>query len=188
MSVSSIFSNSNSSYDLSHLNVASTDSASATSSDLASVLSGTDSTSTASGSTSTSVSNKAKLQQQLQQLQQTDPAKFKQVTADIASKLQEEAKQVGGSQGQALSKVADTFQQASQTGSLPDLKSGGHHHHHGGGGGGGAATPTSTVSSPASAAATAYQQSGGSSIKTDVDSIISQVLSSDSASTVGASS
>ncbi len=193
MSVSSIFSSSDSGYDLSQLNVPATSGASSASStpDLASLLgSSADDTTTGatSGSTSTSVSDKAKLLKQLQQLQQTDPAKFKQVTADIASKLQEEAKQVGGSQGQALSKIADQFQQASQTGTLAPLQAGGHHGHHHAQAASPSTDTSSSASSPSALAAAAYQKSGGQKIGSEVDSIISQVLSQDTASTAGAAS
>ena len=73
----------------------------------------------------------------LQSLEQSDPAKAKQVLGDIASKLSARAKEVGGTAGQHLSQLADKFQQASQTGDLSGLQppqaQQGQHHHHGGG-------------------------------------------------------
>ncbi|HUJ27507.1 MAG TPA: hypothetical protein VLW85_15890, partial [Myxococcales bacterium] len=71
---------------------------------------------------------------ELRQLQSSDPEKFKQVTAAIADKLKEAASQASGPQAQALSKMADQFAQASQTGQLPQPSqqgsAAGHHHHH----------------------------------------------------------
>ena len=83
----------------------------------ASVTSTPDSGSTssvASAATSTSVSDGAKLLKQLQDLQKSDPAEFKKVTADIAAQLQTAAQQAGGSQGNALTSLASKFLQASQ--------------------------------------------------------------------------
>lgn len=82
-----------------------------------------------SAAASTSISDGAKLLHQLQQLAQSDPAEFKKVTADIATQLQTAAQQTGGSEGQALSRIAAKFQQAAQTGNLSSLQP---KHHHGG--------------------------------------------------------
>ena len=151
----------------------------------------------ASPATATSVSGGAKLLKELQDLQKSDPAEFKKVTADIAAKLKAAGQQVGGSEGQALTSLAAKFQQASQTGSLAPLKSG-HHHHHGGAQPAAATTDSlasaltssttassTTASSPAaspatSAAIAAYQQSTaqGSSLSL-ASGIIGQVLTQD---------
>src|SRR4051812_1983098 len=56
----------------------------------------------------------------LQQLQEADPAKFKQVTAQIAAQLKSAAPQQG-SAGGFLAKLAERFQQASQTGDAGSL-------------------------------------------------------------------
>ena len=82
------------------------------------------------GSCRASVSPLAHILSQLQQLQQTDPAKLKTVLTDIANRLQAAAQQASGSEGQALSNLASKFQQAAQTGNLSALQPG-HHHHHG---------------------------------------------------------
>jgi len=79
------------------------------------------------------VSGLGSLMSQLQQLSQTDPAKFKQVTAEISDKLKTEAGQASGQQAQFLSQLSDKFAQASQSGNLsalePPKHAGGHHHH-----------------------------------------------------------
>lgn len=114
-----------------------------------------------------SKSRGADLFSKLQQLQTSDPEKFKQVTADIAQKLKDAADQVGGDAGKRLSALADKFQQVSDTGDLsklqPPQQAGANskvlgayqqnsqdgqalgatkhaHHHHGGGGGEAAGT------------------------------------------------
>ena len=135
----------------------------------------------------TSISGGAKLLKQLQDLQKSDPAEFKKVTADIAAQLQTAAQQEGGSQGAALTSLANKFSQASQTGDLSALQSGHHHggHHH--------AASDSSTSSATSAAIAAYQQAGGqsdpltsaqstgagTSLRAQVSGIISQVLTTD---------
>ena len=87
----------------------------------------------------------------LQKLQQTNPSEFRQVTQKIATQLQNAAQaatQAGNtSNASALTKLAQDFQTASQTGQMPPteqlqtdasgLTTGtqgthhGHHHHHG---------------------------------------------------------
>jgi len=89
------------------------------------------------GSGTASVSPFAQVLSQLQLLQQTDPAKLKTVLGDVATQLQAAAQQDGGAAGQALSTLANKFQQASQTGDLSGLQP--HHHHHGSHHGGAAA-------------------------------------------------
>jgi hypothetical protein len=85
----------------------------------------------------------------LQQLQQQDPAQFKQVAGQLATSLQQAAQQSGNSSG-FLSQLASGLQQAAQTGEMPTLQPpngtsgqsnsgqavhhhGSGHHHHGGG-------------------------------------------------------
>ena len=83
---------------------------------------------------SSEISSLASLMSQLQQLQQSDPTKFKTVIADIASTLKTDAKNATGSQASFLNNLAAKFDQAAQTGQMPDLQpkaqAGGHHHHH----------------------------------------------------------
>jgi len=77
----------------------------------------------------------------LQQLQQQSPDQFKQITANIAAKLQQAAKDAQ-SQGNTawaneLNQVASQFQNSSTTGQMPTVQSlqqagmSGHHHHGG---------------------------------------------------------
>jgi hypothetical protein len=76
----------------------------------------------------------------LQQLQQSDPTKYQQVTQQIAANLQNAAQTAetdGNSTAAAqLSKLASDFNSASQSGQLPNIQDlaqaigGGHHHHH----------------------------------------------------------
>jgi hypothetical protein len=88
---------------------------------------------------SSRVSPLAKLLSELQQLQQSDPAKFQEVTQQIATNLQNAA-QTAQSQGNTaaanqLSQLATVFSNASTSGQLPSSRDlaqalGGHHHHH----------------------------------------------------------
>ena len=78
----------------------------------------------------------------LQNLQQSDPARYKQVTAQIATDLQDAAKTAtaDGNTAQAdqLNQLSTDFNKASQDGSLPNIGDlakaaggvHGHHHHH----------------------------------------------------------
>jgi hypothetical protein len=204
MSVSSIFANSSSQYDLNQLYAPTSTSSTASLFSTPGTTSATDTdggsstSSLSSASASTSVSSEAKLLSELQNLQTSNPAEFKQVTADISTQLQAAAQQASGSQAQTLSSLASKFQQASQTGSLAPLQGG---HHHGGGHHHAApatdssssdTTPTDSVfastsltgsstvpTSAASLAAAAYQQSTGQGIGSQISSIIGQVFSKD---------
>jgi hypothetical protein len=94
----------------------------------------------ASGVTTTDsaqLSPMANLMNQLQQLQQSDPNKFKSVMSTIADTLKADAQNATGPQAQRLDALADKFSQAAQTGQMPDLQpkgqphgASGHHHHH----------------------------------------------------------
>jgi len=76
----------------------------------------------------------------LQQLQQTDPTKYQQVTQQIATNLQSAAQtaQADGNSTAAsqLNQLATDFTSASKSGQLPSIQDlakaigGGHHHHH----------------------------------------------------------
>jgi hypothetical protein len=76
---------------------------------------------------------------ELQQLQQTDPTKYQQVTQQIATSLQS-ASQTAQAQGNTtaatqLGQLATDFTDASKSGQLPNIQDlaqavGGHHHHH----------------------------------------------------------
>ncbi|HEY1757526.1 MAG TPA: hypothetical protein VGG72_19290 [Bryobacteraceae bacterium] len=85
--------------------------------------------STAGTSASTSdgvnLSQLGKLFQELQQLENTDPAEFAQVTANAASQLHQAAQQSNNpAQANVLSNLADKFQQASQSGNLSAFETG----------------------------------------------------------------
>lgn len=73
---------------------------------------------------------------QLNELQSSDPEKYKQVTAEIAQKLEDAAKTASDSgdtrQSEFLTKLADKFKTASENGTQIHLRGG--HGHHGGGG------------------------------------------------------
>jgi hypothetical protein len=91
--------------------------------------------------TSTSVSKPGELLSKLSQLLQQDPTKFKAVTQEISDELKTAAQSASGPQASFLSKLSDSFAQASSSGSLSSLQPpqgsehggvSGHHHHHGG--------------------------------------------------------
>jgi hypothetical protein len=150
------------------------------------------STSTASPSDTSSLSPFAQLAGAFQQLQQSDPTAYKQLTQQIATNLQSES-QTAQSQGNSsvsgqLSELANDFTTASQTGQLPNLQdlaqtvgggstaSGTHghrHHHHR------ASDASSSDSSSASDSSTS------SSSNTSTGAILLQTLSS---AGIGASS
>jgi hypothetical protein len=83
----------------------------------------------------------AQMMSELQQLQQSDPSKYSQVTQQIATNLQNAA-QTATSQGNTfaasqLNRLSNDFTQASQSGQLPNIQdlaqavgAGGHHHGH----------------------------------------------------------
>jgi hypothetical protein len=93
-------------------------------------------------SDSPDISPAARFLSMLQQIQQQDPTLFKQITSQIATRLETEAKnassQGNSSQANQLNQLATEFQNAANTGQLPSAQSlqqaglGGHHHgHHG---------------------------------------------------------
>jgi hypothetical protein len=81
----------------------------------------------------------AQLMSMLQQLQQSDPAKYQQVTQQIAANLKTAA-QTATSEGNTaaasqLTQLSNDFTSASQSGQLPNVQdlaqaAGAHHHHH----------------------------------------------------------
>jgi len=81
----------------------------------------------------------AQLLSTLQQLQQSDPGKYQQVTQQIATNLQGAAQtaQANGNSTAAnqLNQLATDFTNASKSGQMPNVQDlaqaiGGHHHHH----------------------------------------------------------
>lgn len=78
------------------------------------------------------ISKPGQLMRELDSLAQTDPTKFKAVTAEIAQQLKDAASSQSGGRADFLSKLADRFQSASDSGNADGLKPeshGGHHHH-----------------------------------------------------------
>jgi len=127
----------------------------------------------------------ANLMNTLQQLQQNDPSKYQQVTAQIATNLQNAA-QTAQTQGNTaaageLSQLSSAFSQASQSGQLPGAQSltqalGGHHHHHGHHHAESSSDATSSSSSTPSSSSTSSTSSSSSS--TNPFDIIMSTLSS----------
>lgn len=114
---------------------------------LGTALQGTGLTSQTTGASLSSTSSDsgqlspfAQLMSTLQQLQQSDPAKYKQVTSQIATNLQSAAKtaQSDGNTAAAnqLTQLSSDFSTASTSGQLPNISDlaqavgGGHHHGH----------------------------------------------------------
>jgi hypothetical protein len=124
------------------------------------------------GTDPSQLSPMASLLNQLQQLQQTDPTKFKAVMSSIADTLKADAQNATGPQAQRLTDLANKFSDAAQTGKMPDLQppgqqqgaSGHHHHHHVQSYQESSATTTDTQNQPrldlAQIIQTALQQSG----------------------------
>ncbi len=134
----------------------------------------------ASSAVSVDLSQPGQLFSQLQNLAQTDPTQFKQVTAEIASQLKDAASSQTGKQADFLNNLAGRFETASQSGKMSDLappqqaqaQSGAHHHHHAH-----AQSGSSTQSGVSSS------QSGAESLFQQVQDIIANALSSASTST-----
>lgn len=80
-----------------------------------------------------SISGIGKLLSNLQDLATTDPAKFKQETADIATQLNNGSSNTTGDESTFLKDLAGQFQQASDTGDASALAPKHHGHHHAGG-------------------------------------------------------
>jgi len=127
----------------------------------------------------------------LQQLQQSNPTEYQQVTQQIATNFQTAA-QTAQSQGNStaanqLNQLATDFNNASSSGQLPNVQDlakaigGGHHHHHRHGGSGSSAAATSSSNSSSSTASqlfSAFQTNGTQSDALNPTSIILNTLSS----------
>lgn len=111
-------------------------------------------------SDSPSISPAASFLSMLQQVQQQNPNLFKQITSQIATQLQNQAKaataQGNSTQASQLNQLATEFQNASSTGQLPSAQAlqqagfgtqhhGHHGHHHGGGSSSSTNTDTQTL-------------------------------------------
>ena len=135
----------------------------------------------------------AQLMTELQKLQQSDPAKYQQVTSQIATNLQTGA-QTATAAGDTtaatqLAQLSTDFNEASKSGQLPNAQDlaravGGHHHHRHveAPSDDSASTSANSVTSSASQTLSqllgAYQTNGTQSAGTDPMSIIMSTLSS----------
>jgi len=113
----------------------------------------------------------AQIVSELQQLQQSNPTQYQQVTQQIATNLQSAAQsaQAAGNTTAAnqLTQLSTDFSNASSSGQLPNLQDlaqavGGHHHHHHHGGGA-QGTGSSDANSGTSSTTGASGSSGTSS-------------------------
>jgi 2-oxoglutarate dehydrogenase complex dehydrogenase (E1) component-like enzyme len=135
----------------------------------------------------------AQLMSDLQKLQQTDPAKYQQVTQQIATNLQTAAQTATAAgdttKASQLTKLATDFSDASQSGQLPNMQDlaqaiGRHHHHHHveAASADSANTPSTSLTSSASQMLSqllaAYQTNGTQNAATDPLGIIMSTLSS----------
>jgi hypothetical protein len=118
----------------------------------------------------------------LQQLQQTNPTKYQQVTQQIATNLQAAAgtAQKAGNTAQAnqLNQLASDFADAAKTGQLPNIQDlakavGGHHHQ---GRHAQAASQTQGTSQDSSQSASVTDPNGANSQATDPLAVILQTL------------
>ena len=141
----------------------------------------------------------AQVMSELQQLQQSDPSKYQQLTSQIATNLQT-ASQTAAAAGNTtaatqLNQLATDFSSASKNGQLPNVQDlaqavGGHHHHHHHDAEAASTDPAGTASTGSSSSASssssqelsqilaAFQASGTQSAATDPMSIIMSTLSS----------
>jgi hypothetical protein len=134
----------------------------------------------------------AQLLNTLQQLQQSDPSKYQQVTQQIATNLQSAA-QTAQSDGNTtaanqLNQLATDFTNASKNGQLPNIQDlaeavGGHHHHHAHAASTDSADNSSSSSSGSgsqtlSQLIAAYQANGAQTNSLDPMSIITNTLAS----------
>ncbi len=128
----------------------------------------------------------AQIMSTLQQLQQSNPTEYSQVTQQIASGLQSASQQAqasgNSSEAQQLSTLANDFTNASTSGQLPNVSDlaqaigGGHHHHHHEGSGG-SSSSTSSSSGSSSSSSSASGSSSSSSTNSSTNSSAPQSLS-----------
>jgi hypothetical protein len=132
---------------------------SSTNSPSGSVANGIATSATGQPSDAGQLSPLAQLLSTLQQLQQSDPAQYQQVTQQIATNLQSAAQtdQTEGNTAGAsqLNQLATDFTNASQSGQLPNIQDlaqaiGGHHHHHHSGSSSDSAANSSSTSTSSS--------------------------------------
>ena len=127
----------------------------------------------------------AQMLSDLQQLQQSNPTQYQQVTQQIATNLQSAAQtaQNDGNSTAAsqLNQLATDFTNASQSGQLPNIQdlaqglsgTGGHHHHHHGGHHSSTDSDSSTTDSATSTSSATSTTSTGSTSQTQTPSLSS---------------
>ncbi|MGA2577397.1 MAG: hypothetical protein ABSH24_15365 [Bryobacteraceae bacterium] len=154
--------------------------------------SSTGTSSVSAQSENTQLSPFAQLMSTLQQLQQSNPTEYKQVTQQIATNLQTAAQTAtadgNSTQASQLNELATDFTSASQSGQLPNMQDlaqaigGGHHHHHAHGGSSAADSSSSSSSSSSSTQLSqllaAFQANSAQSDSLDPMAIITNTLSS----------
>jgi len=133
----------------------------------------------------------AQLMSTLQQLQQSDPSKYQDVTSQIATNLQDAAKTATSdghtSLANQLNTLATDFTNASQNGTLPNIQDlaraveGGHHHMHGHHGGPPPGPPpdadSSSTTSSSSSSSSSTTSTAGSTAASATD-LLKQLLAS----------
>ena len=124
----------------------------------------------------------AQLLSTLQQLQESNPTQYQQVTQQIATNLQNAA-QTATSDGNTtaasqLNQLATDFTNASQSGQLPNIQDlaqavggGGHHHHHHGG-----EVSTSGSNSSSTSTSSSSTSASSSTSSTSSSSLLQQLL------------
>jgi hypothetical protein len=132
----------------------------------------------------------AQLMNTLQQLQQSNPSEYKQVTQQIATNLQSAAKTAtadgNSTQATQLNQLATDFTSASQSGQLPNVQdlaqavggAGHHHHHHGHAASSDSDSSSSSTSQTLSQQLAAFQANSTPNVSLDPMSIIENTLSS----------
>ena len=150
--------------------------------------SSTGTSSVSAQSENTQLSPFAQLMSTLQQLQQSNPTEYKQVTQQIATNLQTAAQTAtadgNSTQASQLNELATDFTSASQSGQLPNMQDlaqaigGGHHHHHAHGGSSAADSSSSSSSTQLSQLLAAFQANSAQSDSLDPMAIITNTLSS----------
>ncbi|HLH15595.1 MAG TPA: hypothetical protein VKX45_00170 [Bryobacteraceae bacterium] len=146
------------------------------------------STATASQPDGQQLSPFARLMSTLQQLQQADPSKYQQVTAQIAANLQNAAQtaQANGNAEAAgeLTQLATDFRNASQNNELPNMQDlaqaigGQHHHGHHAHVAAADADDSTSTSQPLSQLLAAFQANSAQSGASDPLDIITSTLAS----------
>jgi hypothetical protein len=127
----------------------------------------------------------AQLMSTLQQLQESNPTEYKQVTQQIATNLQTAAQTAttdgNTSAASQLTTLATDFTNASQSGQLPNISDlaqaigGGHHHHHGHHASSSDSSSDSSSTSSSATSSSAASTSGSTSTSSS-SSLLDQLL------------